>query len=166
MNEAVDGGNRHGRIGKDVVPGAERLVGGDQQGAALVAGADQLEQHAGFGLALLDVGEVVEDQQVVLVELLDRDREPELLARRLQLLDEVGGAREQHAVAGVDQRVAESRGEMISYGLPRPFPGQAVTAGRHRRLAIRISAGTPNRSATMALPSATLMGVPSMSRSS
>jgi hypothetical protein len=36
-DEPVDGGDRHGRIGEDVVPGAERLVGGDQQGAALVA---------------------------------------------------------------------------------------------------------------------------------
>ena len=78
----------------------------------LVAGADQLEEHAGLGLALLDVGEVVEDQQMVLVELLDGGREPELLPRRLQLLDEVGGAGEQHAVAGVDQRVAEGCGEM------------------------------------------------------
>jgi hypothetical protein len=60
----------------------------------------------------VDTGEIVEDQGVVLVEPLDRGREPELLPCRLQLLDEVGGARDQHAVAGVDRRVAEGCGEM------------------------------------------------------
>jgi hypothetical protein len=60
----------------------------------------------------LDTGEIIEDQRVVLVEPLDRGREPEFLPCRLQLLDEVGGAREQHAVAGVDRRVAEGCGEM------------------------------------------------------
>ena len=59
VDEAVDGGDRHGGIGEDVVPGAERLVGGDQQGAALVASTDQLEEHACLGLTLLDIGEIV-----------------------------------------------------------------------------------------------------------
>jgi hypothetical protein len=61
MDEAVDCGERHGGIGKDLSPFAEWLVGGDEHGSALVAGADQLEQHAGLGLILGDVGEVVED---------------------------------------------------------------------------------------------------------
>ncbi len=86
VDEPVDGGDRHRGIGEDRVPCAERLVGGDEDGAAFVAGADQLEQHRGLGLALLDVGEVIEDQQAVLVELLDRGCELELLARGLQLL--------------------------------------------------------------------------------
>jgi hypothetical protein len=68
VDEPVDRGERHRGIGEDPVPFAEGLVGGDQDGAALVAGADQLEEPAGLGLVLGDVGEVVEDQQVVLVE--------------------------------------------------------------------------------------------------
>ena len=72
VNETVDGGERHGLIWEYLAPFAERLVGGDQQGVALVAAADQLEQHAGFGLILADVGDVVEDEQVILVELGDR----------------------------------------------------------------------------------------------
>ena len=43
MDEAVDGGDGHGGIRENRVPGAERLIGGDQQRAAFVAGADQFE---------------------------------------------------------------------------------------------------------------------------
>jgi len=46
--------------------------------------ADQLEQHAGFGLILADIGDVVEDQQVILVELGERAFEGEFAARDLQ----------------------------------------------------------------------------------
>jgi hypothetical protein len=37
MDEPVDGGERHGRVGEDPVPLAEGLVGGDQDGTALVS---------------------------------------------------------------------------------------------------------------------------------
>jgi hypothetical protein len=37
-----------------------------QHGASLVAAAYQLEQHAGFGFILADIGDVVEDEQVIL----------------------------------------------------------------------------------------------------
>ena len=62
VDEPVDGGKGHGLIGEDPAPFAEGLVGGDQQRAAFVAGGDQLEQDAGFGLVLADIGDVVEDQ--------------------------------------------------------------------------------------------------------
>ena len=38
MDEAVDGGERHGLIGEDLAPFAERLVGGDQHGSSFVSG--------------------------------------------------------------------------------------------------------------------------------
>ena len=72
VDEAVDGGERHGLIGEDLAPFAEGLIGGDQHGSPLVARGDQLEQDAGLGLILGDVGDVVEDEQVVAVELGDR----------------------------------------------------------------------------------------------
>ena len=71
MDEAIDGGECHGLIGEDLAPLAERLVGGDQHGSPLVSGGDQFEQDAGFGMILGDVGDVVEDQQVIVVELGD-----------------------------------------------------------------------------------------------
>jgi hypothetical protein len=72
-------------------------------GASLVAGSDQLEQHAGFGLILADIGNVVEDQQVILVELGEHAFERELAARDLQALDEIAGAHEQHAPSILDE---------------------------------------------------------------
>jgi hypothetical protein len=45
MDEAIDRGERHCGIGKDLAPFAERLVGGDEHGPALVAG-DKLDVSA------------------------------------------------------------------------------------------------------------------------
>ena len=89
MNEAVDGGEGHGWIREDRVPGTEWLVGRDQHGATLVSRADEFEQHAGLSLVLGDVCDVVEDQQLELVELRDGAFEGEIAARLLQLLDQV-----------------------------------------------------------------------------
>ncbi|VUX54866.1 protein of unknown function [uncultured Woeseiaceae bacterium] len=60
MDQAIDSGERHGRIGKDLVPLAKRLVGGDQDRAVFIACADEFEQDTGFGLIFGDVGEIVE----------------------------------------------------------------------------------------------------------
>lgn len=54
--EPVDGRQRHGFVGEDLVPFTERLISRDQQGSAFIAGGDQLEQHTGLGLILGDVG--------------------------------------------------------------------------------------------------------------
>ena len=114
MDEAVDGGERHRGIGEDLAPFSERLVGGYQQGPALVSGADQLEQHACLGLVLGDIGEVVEDQQVIFVEPGDRRFEAEIATGDLKPLHEVGGFREQDAPALFDQSQAE-RGRQMRF---------------------------------------------------
>src|ERR1700678_4570124 len=98
--------------GEDLAPFAERLVGGDQQRSALVARADQFEQDARLRLVLGEIGEIVEDQQVIFVELGDRGFEDEIAARELKLLDEVGGSGEQHAPALFDQGQADRGREM------------------------------------------------------
>lgn len=64
VNEAIDGGERHSRIREDPVPLSKGLIGGDQHGTPLVASADELEQHAGLGLVLGDVGKIIADQEV------------------------------------------------------------------------------------------------------
>ena len=114
MNEAVDRRQCHGLAGKDLAPFSERLVGGYQQGPALVSGADQLEQDAGLGLVLGDIGQVVEDQQVIFVELGDRGFEAEIAARDLEFLHEVGGSSEQHPPALFYQSQAE-RGRQMRF---------------------------------------------------
>jgi hypothetical protein len=45
-----------------------QLVGGDGDAAIFVAPSDQFEEDAGFGLILVGVGDVVENDQVELVE--------------------------------------------------------------------------------------------------
>ncbi len=86
MDQAVDRSHRHARIGEHVVPARERLVGGDQDAAPLVALGDELEQDAGLGLVLANIGDVVEDEQVVAIELGQRLRQLQALTGGLQAL--------------------------------------------------------------------------------
>jgi hypothetical protein len=99
MNEAVDDSDRHCLVREDFAPFAEGLVGGDEERAPLIAGADELKEHAGFGLVFGDVGDVIEDQQVEFVELGDGGFEREVATGNLQPLDQIDGAGEQYAPA-------------------------------------------------------------------
>ena len=78
-DQAVDGGDRHAWVGEHGVPGAWRLVGGNQDRAPLVSCAGEFKQDGGLGLVLLDVGDVVEDEQVVFVEFFNGACEFQLL---------------------------------------------------------------------------------------
>ena len=60
VDETVDRRERHGLVRENLRPVGKGLVGSDQQGAAFVAGRDELEQNAGLRLVLADVGEVIE----------------------------------------------------------------------------------------------------------
>lgn len=71
VDEAVHRRKGHSGIWEDSIPFAEGLIGCDEGGTTLVTGADQLEQDRCFGLILGDIGEVVEDEQVIFVELGD-----------------------------------------------------------------------------------------------
>lgn len=97
VDEAVHCGDRHNHnfVREDPVPGSKGMVGRHQQAAPLVAGGDEFEQDRGLGLVTLNVGQVIEHEQVVAVELADRGLELECLACGLQALDEVGGSGEQ-----------------------------------------------------------------------
>ena len=68
VDEPVDSGHGHGLIREDLVPATEGLVGGDGDAAVFVAPGDQLEEDTGFGLVLVGIGDVIEDDQVELVE--------------------------------------------------------------------------------------------------
>src|SRR6202049_374924 len=116
VDETVDGGERHGLVGEDVVPFAERLIGGNRQRSPLVAHGNQLEQDAGLGLLLGDGGAVVEDQQVELVELGDGCFQAQLAVGHLQLLEELSGANEQYTPSLLEESM--------------PEPGRKVQIGR------------------------------------
>ena len=68
---------RHGHRSarEDVVPFPERLIAGHQQGTALIAVADQLKEHRGLQFAAAHVGDVVDHQQAVAVQLLEHRRQ-------------------------------------------------------------------------------------------
>ena len=112
VNEPVDGGQCHGWIGEDGIPFPEGLVGRDQHGAAFVSRADEFEEHTGFGLLLGNVGDVIEDQQMELVEFCDGAFEDEIAPCLLEFLDQIGGAAEEDAVAFLDKGEPDSAAEM------------------------------------------------------
>src|ERR1700680_945337 len=58
MDQAIDGGERHGLVGEDLAPFAKWLICRDQHGSALVTCGDQPDTYAGFGLIFCDVGDV------------------------------------------------------------------------------------------------------------
>ena len=107
MDQPIHGGQRHRGIWENLAPRAERLVGGDEGGAAFVTRADQLEQNRGLSLILTDIGEVIKDQQVEAVEPADGGLKAKFAARDLEFLYKVGGAGEQHAPAVFDESEAE-----------------------------------------------------------
>ncbi len=112
MHEAIDGGQCHSGIWEDFSPFSKRLISRNQGGAPFVSRADQFEEHGGFGLVLGDVGDVIKDQQMILVEFSDGAFEGKVSPGQLQLLDEIGGACEQYTPAILDQGKADRRGEM------------------------------------------------------
>ncbi len=120
VDETVDRGDGHRLVREDRLPGSKWLIGGDHERASLVSGGDELEQNAGFGLVLVDVGQIVEDQEVELVELLDRRRQCELLAGNLELLNEIGGSGEENPEAVFDQSIAESGAQVRLSRAGRP----------------------------------------------
>ena len=94
VNEAIDRREGHSLVREDFAPFAERLVGGDEHRSPFVAGTDQFEQNAGLRLILGDIGEIVENQQMIFVEFGDGRLEHEIAARDLEFLHEIGGSGE------------------------------------------------------------------------
>ena len=59
MDQPVHGGQRHRRIGENLAPCTKWLIGGEENGAAFITSADELEQNRGFRLILADIGKVI-----------------------------------------------------------------------------------------------------------
>src|SRR5580704_7635470 len=67
MNEAVDDSDRHCLVREDFAPFAEGLVGGDEERAPLVAGADELKELGVCVVFFGMEGDVIEDHGGILV---------------------------------------------------------------------------------------------------
>src|SRR4051794_10112379 len=107
VDEPVDRRERHGGVREDLAPFSKGLVGRDEDGTTLVAGADQLEQNARFGLVLGDVGEVVEDQEVEAVEAVEGGFEGELAAGGPGVLGQDGGPRGEGTPTRLDEGASQ-----------------------------------------------------------
>ena len=62
VDQPIDQGDDSGGVGKDLVPLAERSVGGDEDGFFLVATADDLEQQVGVAIGVGEVADLIDDQ--------------------------------------------------------------------------------------------------------
>ena len=112
VHQPIHGGHGHRSAGEDLVPFPEWLVGGHQQGAPLVAVADQLKQHRGLQLAAAHIGDVVDHQQAVAVQLLDQGRQ---LKAGLGLLQQLHQGRRREETAGLilfDHRHRDGDGQV------------------------------------------------------
>lgn len=69
VDETIDGSNGHGWIHKDVVPGAEGMIGCNHEAFEFIAVGNQFKQNRGLGFRLFDVAEIIEDEQVKLIQL-------------------------------------------------------------------------------------------------
>ena len=139
VDEPIDGGERHCLVWENFSPFAKWLICGDEQGTSFVAGADQLEENAGFRLILGDVSDIVKNEQVIFVELVDGGFQGEIAPCELQFLDEIGRTGEENAPSVLDEGKPERRREMRLSASWRPKQYQvgavldpAVTGGeRH-----------------------------------
>jgi hypothetical protein len=112
MNEPVDGRDGHRFVGKEAIPSAKWAICGNHDGSLLVSGRDKLEEYAGFGLVFVDIGYVVEDDEIVLVEFVDGAFKSEIAPCALEFLDEIGGPGEENPEAVFDQGRAEGGTKM------------------------------------------------------
>jgi hypothetical protein len=110
-------------------PAAERLVAGDDQAGAFVAGRDQLEEQVG-GLGLEgDVADLVDDQQRVAAEADQFGLEGALVVGVGEAGDPGGRGREQHAMAGLAGADAQADREVGLAGPGRAEEDDVVAGG-------------------------------------
>ena len=112
VQQAVEDGGGDHRVAEDVPPGAEALVAGDDDRAALVAAADELEEQVGALAIDRDVADLVDDQDLRLGEELELLVEAVLGERLAEGGDEPGRGGEQRPVAQLAGLEAEGDREM------------------------------------------------------
>src|SRR3990170_4840463 len=134
MDQAVDGGYRHARIGEHVVPAGERLVGRDEDAAPLVALGDQFEQHAGLGLVPSDIREVVKNEQVVAVQLCQCLGQLQALARGLKIRIVAPFSSQASPLANAMTWALESMGTSANLKLASVLVGSSCDSVRWRSM--------------------------------
>ena len=102
VGQSVDQCDGARGVGKDGVPALEWEVGGDQQGAVLVAPTDELEDQVGGACVVGEISELIDDQQhwACVVPQAAFERAGGLLS--VEVKQQVGGGGEESGVSGED----------------------------------------------------------------
>ena len=114
VHQSIDGGGRGHLIAKDAIPLAEHEITRHHHRAALVALGEQRKEHFGFFGTLLHVAEIIDQDHLEEIKLAQRARQLQIALRTEQLLHHGVRRREEHAVAGFDQRVRD-RAERMTF---------------------------------------------------
>ena len=128
VGDAVDDGFGEAGVGEDLGPFAEGQVGGDDQAAAFVALADDLEDELGGAFGQVQVSELVKDHQLGAGVAADDPGEFAAAVGFLQLVGEAGEGGEADAAALLAGADREAGGEHRLAG--------AALADEHDRLAV------------------------------
>ena len=135
MNEAVDHRGGDDVVAEDLAPGAERLVGGDDQRGAFVAARDEHEhQVRGLGVER-DVADLVDDQQRDPLQPVELVVEAALALGVGQQRDPFGGGAERDAVAGQAGADPERDRQVRLAGAGRAEQDDVLAAGEEVELA-------------------------------
>ena len=134
MDEPVDHGGGGDLVAEDFAPGAEGLVGGDDERGALVAAADEHEHQVGGVRVKWDVSDLVDDQQRDALEAGELVVEVAVALRVGQQRDPFGRGAKENAVAGQAGADAERDGEVGLAGAGRAEQDDVLAAGEEVQL--------------------------------
>ena len=151
MDKAIDGRERHSLVWEDLAPFAEWLIGCDHHGPPLVTRGDQLEQDARLGLILGDLGDVVEDKQIVAVEL--DAFEGQFATSNLDPLHEISGADAAERLSlgcsrGAPPSAHSAFCRPSASARPVPHTGDALSSSRPPHQT-KVASVTPKRTGTL-----------------
>jgi len=109
VHQPVHRRDGHSIGGEHVLPLADRLVAGHQQGPSLVAVHHQFEQHRGLGLVLADLANVIDDKQGKAIEPVEGLGQGLVGLGPLQFLHQRGSRVEACRTIQADQAAADAR---------------------------------------------------------
>src|SRR4029077_1755465 len=107
VEQAIEQGGGDDLDAEDVAPFAEAAVGGEDHGAALVAGIDELEEQVGAAGGDRQVSDLVDDEQGVAGDEANALLELSFALGLGQRGDDVSQGSEVDALAGLDRLNAE-----------------------------------------------------------
>ncbi len=112
MNQPVNNGRRHDRVGKDLSPVFEPVVAGQKDRSFLVTDGDQLKEQVGLFPGNRGVSDLVDDQDMVPGICQEARRQGAVPDRQRQIPQESGEGEEQNALFGLAGLDADRHGQM------------------------------------------------------